>query len=150
MGPGLVLAGSLSSGRAAGRRTRGFGGRLFGRGRSVVGGPRRLGLVRVVNIIYMDMCECLRLGKKGRRHTTSVPPAHGAVARVVQVAARVAHARVVEPLVAEVLAVHVLDAPEATRGQCRLLGSFRDRGSGAASRAVGCYAEAGARCKGAE
>jgi hypothetical protein len=79
-------------------------------------------------------------------HTAGVPGADGAVGGVGRVTTDVAHARVVEPFAAEVLAVHVLDAPEAAGGDGGALGAFGD-GCG---RGHGCGLGEGAEQTGEE
>lgn len=87
----------------------------------------------------------------GEGHTSGLPCTHSSVRGAVHVAASVPHARVVQPFVAEVLAVQVLDAPEAAGGKGGFLGAFGDGGCGAvAAGGVGGYAEAGGGCEGAE
>lgn len=58
--------------------------------------------------------------------TSSTTRAHGAVAGALCVAADVADAGVQQALAAKVLAVHVLDAPEASGGQGALLRAVGD------------------------
>ena len=75
--------------------------------------------------------------------TTSGSGTHAAVARTCCVSADITHARVVEAFVGELLAEHVLDAPEAAGGEGGLL---RSGGDGAG----GCDGEGGAGGEGAE
>jgi hypothetical protein len=56
--------------------------------------------------------------------TTSPPAAYSAVSRVIRVAANVSHARIVQPLLAKLAPVHVLDAPEAACRDGRRLCAF--------------------------
>lgn len=56
---------------------------------------------------------------------TSCPPAaHSAISRVVCVATNVADARIIQPLLAKLASIHVLDAPEAPCGDGRSLGAL--------------------------
>lgn len=59
--------------------------------------------------------------------TSSPSGADSAVAGVVGVATNVADSGVQHGVLGEVVAVHVLDAPEAACCYCRLLGAFGDR-----------------------
>lgn len=77
--------------------------------------------------------------------TASGSRAHGAVAGALGVAADVADAGVEQALVAEIFAVHVLDAPEAAGGDCALLRAFGDVHSGEGL--LGCEAQGGG-CEG--
>jgi hypothetical protein len=86
--------------------------------------------------------------KERRKPTTGVARAHGPVRRAARVAANVADARVVQALVAKVLAVQVLDAPEAAGGDRGRLGALGYRGGGGPAGRVARDAEAGRRGEG--
>lgn len=75
--------------------------------------------------------------------TAGRPGTHAAVTRTCGVPADIPHARIVEAFVGELLAEHVLDAPEAAGGEGSLL---RSGGDGAG----GCDGEGGAGGEGAE
>lgn len=75
--------------------------------------------------------------------TTGRPRTHTAVTGTGSVSADIAYARVVETFVGELLAEHVLDAPEAAGGEGGFLGGGGD-GSG------GCDGQGGAGGEGTE
>lgn len=67
---------------------------------------------------------------RGGGLTAGRPGTHAAVTGTRSVTADVTYARVVEALVAEFLAEHVLDAPEAAGGEGSLLGAGGDGAGG--------------------
>ena len=64
-------------------------------------------------------------GKVGREegHTACPPGAHGPVTRILRITTDIPHPRIVQSFPFELLAEHVLDAPETARCYGRFLGA---------------------------
>lgn len=62
--------------------------------------------------------------------TPRIPTANRLIRRILRIPANIPHARVIQALVAKVLAVHVLDAPEAACSNRCALGARWDCGAG--------------------
>jgi len=83
-----------------------------------------------------DQYNGFRRGTCGETLTSSATAADGVVGWVLRVSANVADARIENLVLSEVVAVHVLDSPEASGGQGGLLRAFWH------SHCCGCLVEA--------
>ncbi len=64
-------------------------------------------------------------------HTSRPPRTHSPIPRVIHIATDIPHPRIIEPLLAEILAEQVLHAPEASRGDGTFLRRVGDVGRAA-------------------